>query len=214
MAKRSRAQRGSDAFSPDASPMSPPPKRSHQIHGQMSPTPMRKDLDWVLSSTSITHVAYDRGLFTNYTPFRSHIETAAGQKAVHGIGTIEYPYKVSELSCHHILLQEVLHVPAAAANIVSAFQLNRAGYQICLSPYDGQSFVQHITNNRPPLNLVRLNDLFYFEGAIPLVSELPSSLMLCYQWPPAERQRWATFEAQLVAKLASGIEIECISQNC
>ncbi|RMZ84031.1 hypothetical protein DV737_g1304, partial [Chaetothyriales sp. CBS 132003] len=79
--------------------------------------------DWIFSSASNVHVAIDRTAFKDYVPFKSHVLTVSGQRAVivKGIGRVELEIKRRRGSrdSHKIVLENVLHVPSWLCNIVS-----------------------------------------------------------------------------------------------
>ncbi|KAK1760013.1 hypothetical protein QBC47DRAFT_410694 [Echria macrotheca] len=85
--------------------------------------------DWVINTTGNVNVARDRKWFTDYRPIKSFLDPSGGLKAskglgVIGIGTVNLPVKrspkLSGPDAHGKLrLENVLHVPTSACNIVS-----------------------------------------------------------------------------------------------
>lgn len=197
--KRPRGQRNSDMFTPDSSPIaSPPVKRCQHNHLTRPIEPPRKSGEFVLSSTSFSHLAHDIDSFTSYIPFRSFIETTTGTKAILGLGSIEYPIFISGSLVGSLTLHDVLHVPTAGANVLSAYQLTREGYQITMSPFQGGSELRHVRNDIPPVKLVCVDQMFILPGHTSYTASVPPSIHLHFQWPIGERRRWLEYQASLV----------------
>ena len=96
-----------------------------------------------------------------------------------------------------LLLEHVLHVPTAVANLVSTHQLLLVGWQILLSPYDGASELRHVDANRHPIKLLLVEHNILLEGAHPFIGTPPDPISLFYQWTADEQRRW--IEHQVVS---------------
>lgn len=82
--------------------------------------------DWIISNNSNVNTAVDRGWFTSYTPYQTHLvdDVFGGPPtAVHGIGSVEIrvlKHKVNKGQRSHrtIILHDVLHVPTYPCNVL------------------------------------------------------------------------------------------------
>ena len=194
--KRSHGQRNSSFVDPDSSPIvSPAAKRPEHV---LAKEPPRISEEWILSSTSLSHFAHDLDTYCTYTPFRSYVEVSTGKKAVLGVGSVQYPIYVSGRLVATITLDDVIHVPTASANVVSAYQLTRAGYQVTMSPFQGGSEIRHYHKDIPPIKLVLVDQMFILPGSTSLISSLPLSVSLHFEWPVNERRNWLEHQAMQV----------------
>lgn len=81
--------------------------------------------DWILSIGSDVHVAVDRGWFTTYTPYKTHLVSVFGRPPIEvcGIGTVTIhvlnsKFNKGKQSQHTITLNNVLHAPKNICNIL------------------------------------------------------------------------------------------------
>jgi hypothetical protein len=82
--------------------------------------------DWILSNNSNVHTAVDRGWFTSYTPFKTHLVDSVFDgppTPVHGIGNVTIQALKDKVdkgtqSQRTITLTNVLHTPGSICNIL------------------------------------------------------------------------------------------------
>lgn len=101
-------------------------------------------------------------------------------------------------------LEDVVHDPTAGANVVSAYQLTRAGYQVTMSPFPGGSEIRNFRTNSPPIKLVLVDQTFVLPGTTLFTSSIPPSIFLHFVWPAQERRKWLEHQAAQNRKCSDG----------
>ena len=203
-----------------ATPVFDNPSRRDEEH--------RKHVDWVITSTASNHVTHDRRVFKRnkknnrnhtggsspYTTWPSFISFGDCKEAVVGIGTVILEVIASGNETVLLVLKNVLHVPNAVVNTISAQCINESGYEVVLNSRNRGGFFQEyhefmpenkgyacITMNRNYFVLKTLyreiQPLIYDEDTDKWFRASPRKIsataLLSYTWEAREEQLWREY---------------------
>ena len=105
------------------------------------------------------HVFHDRSAFQEYNIIQPLMVKGFGQNlsaVAIGRGTIRLETDDNNIQKHSILLQNVLHIPAARSNLISGIQLDKAGVISTL----GNNSISLSVNNRVLVTGSVINDMY------------------------------------------------------
>jgi len=155
----------------------------------------------------------DQGWFTSYTAFDSHVVPIENKnrspKSVAGVGTVEIPVKAPHdgTSTKTIRLEEVLHVPRLACNVISLTAAEGFTFDVDVTEAPRNEH-GNIADRKLPCYLLsksseRLACLEEGSHYIQLHPETPkgkelgpsivaktSNLLIAFEWEDSERKKW------------------------
>ncbi|KAK4443678.1 hypothetical protein QBC34DRAFT_443134 [Podospora aff. communis PSN243] len=158
--------------------------------------------DWVLSTGTNVPIAINRGWFTEYHPFKSHLTPVMGGQnlEVVGWGTVELKIKKEPNRSGHstIRMDLVLHAPKALCNIISPVTPNfhaetgrmsngTAGW---LKNHSNQRLGYFIDHPKCGLTVLKLSGPPVGPALKPTTLETGIMYGVSVQWPKSEQEKW------------------------